>query len=116
MKNTDGGKERGFSSIYLKFESLSDCAFSTEVTFPEEDEKVRRRKQVEAANVSILGGPKKDSGNDENSDAKGRMVVATHFKRKIGREVKEIIDDKQSRVELYKKIHNIKRGRREANI
>ena len=44
------------------------------------------------------------------------MVAATHFKKKIGREVKDMVDDKQSRVELYKKIHTIKKDRHEKNM
>ena len=39
----DSRNERRFSAIYIKFESIKDCAFNIEVTFPKEEDFIKRR-------------------------------------------------------------------------
>ena len=46
-RNNNDLTHRTFGSLYLKFMSISDCTFSTEVTFPEEEDYIRRRKNAE---------------------------------------------------------------------
>jgi len=57
----------------LKFTSLEDCAFSVEVTFPEEEDFHRRRKTVENNNVSLLGSTNTKKESNEN------MIPSKHM-------------------------------------
>ena len=45
LKNNNDMTNRAFGSIYLKFTSISDCVFSIEVTFPEEEDYIRVKVQ-----------------------------------------------------------------------
>ena len=43
--------ERRFKTIYVKFESLKDCAFNLEVTFPKDEEFIKFKQLNEERNM-----------------------------------------------------------------
>ena len=45
--NNGDGKQFIFSNLFLKFESMEDCQFIAIITFPDEEELVRRKKLAE---------------------------------------------------------------------
>ena len=53
-RNNNDLANRTFGSLYLKFISITDCAFSTEVTFPEEEDYIRRRKQSDNRDLRFI--------------------------------------------------------------
>ena len=53
-KNNHDLKQVQFTQIYMRFESMTDCAFSIEITFPEEEDFQRRKKVAEKNNESLL--------------------------------------------------------------
>ena len=66
----NNGEERTktFNQIYLKFETITDCCFNTEVTFPEQDDLIRRKRKAEQANVNFL-----DKDSPSRGDAESRL-------------------------------------------
>ena len=70
-------KAPGLTQVYLKFVSANPCKFSCEVTFPEEEDQLRRKRAQE-----IMPGY---SGNTEEQKVP--------FKQKIAKEVDEMVRD-----------------------
>ena len=63
-----------FSNLYIKFESLSNCQFSTIVTFPEEEDLQRRKRNAEMADLSLLGQRDFRGDNRSNEDMSEREL------------------------------------------
>lgn len=110
-------KDKTFGSIYIKFESILDCAFSTEVTFPEEDDWLRRKANAEKANESVLDrNVPKETEPYQDEEKKNSLVAATQFKKKMAREIKGMVDDKFAASNFLENVQNIKYDRKRRNL
>ena len=110
-------KDKTFGSIYIKFESILNCGFSTEVSFPEEDDWQRRKANAERANESVLGrNVPKEKEPDEEEEQKNSLVAATQFKKKMAREIRGMVDDKFAAKDFLDNVHNIKYDRKRRNL
>ena len=52
--NNENTGSKTFSNIYMRFESIQDCAFSAEVTFPEEEKYQMRKRQAEQQSENLF--------------------------------------------------------------
>ena len=94
-----------FIHLYIKFESPQDCQFSTIVTFPEEEDHQRRRRMAEQSKESLLARDMRP--NEElkaHQTSKGKLVAATQFKKRVHREIKEMVDDSEAAEEFLRSI------------
>ena len=99
----------------MKFESVTDCVFGTEVTFPEEEDFHRRRRAAEQANVASLLAPRSNN-KEKDVSVPGKLVPATQFKKKMKQEVQEIIEDKYAAREFLYNVSKTKNERRKRNL
>ena len=110
-----------FTNLFIKFESIKDCQFSVIVTFPEEEDLLRRKKLADQANQSLLAQDMKSNNSDEDeknsrSVNNGRLVAATQFKKKMAREVKSIVEDYEAAEVFLKNVAQKKLQRKRRNI
>lgn len=78
-----GGKhERRFNFIYIKFESSKDCTFSIEVTFPKEEEFVKRKKVFEMQKKTGFAS-KKSPQLEEDPSQEDRVSIKIEDKKKL---------------------------------
>ena len=108
-----------FHNLFIKFESATDCKFSTIITFPEEEDLLRRKRLAERADQSMLNrdvkGNEQEDENEEPMD-NSRFVVASHFKKKMAKEVKDIVSDSIAADQFLKSVALKKRERKKRNI
>lgn len=83
------------------------------MTFPDEEDHIRRKKLAEFAKESMIVRSDDKEANDGKNT---RFVAATHFKKKMAVEVKNIIEDRSAAEVFLKSIAQKKIDRKKRNM
>lgn len=115
----------------MKFESDQDCAFSAEVSFPEEEKYQARKRQAEqqSANLFQRSATVDDdeildeddlllqrNGPARTKEGRLNVKLVAQFKKKMAREVRNLVDDKSAARDFLANVSAVKLERKKRNI
>lgn len=124
MKNSNDLPNKPFGTIYIKFTSETDCTFSIEITFPEEEDHVRRRKNAENRDLGFktgrietnLGAKSTGQADGHAKTDKGKLIAAIQYKRQNKQFVADMVEDKHEAKEFLKMVKEKKIERRQRQV